>query len=130
MRRRRSDIRTLEPPAGGTISPVDYAEAEGESLEDQLRRHAHILNARRWRWPFVGPEYHLFADALFWADEAPPWSGLRQAEDPLRILWHYRTGLIMGEPRPFGELWELGLQLFPRWVGFHPSRRARRAGSD
>ena len=53
-----------------------YAQVEGESLADQLRRHAHILNGRRWRWPLLGPGYHLFADALFWTDEAPPWAQL------------------------------------------------------
>jgi hypothetical protein len=96
--------------------------AEDECLEDTLRRHADALNARRWRWPLSGPTYHILADALYWVDEAPLWSKLRAAEDPLRCLWHYRTGLIVGEQRPFRDLWELGIQLFPRWVGFHPSR--------
>lgn len=98
--------------------------ADATWLEDDIRRAAPLLNARRWRWPLLGPSYHLLADALVWIDEKPPWARkLRPAEDALRCLLHHRTGLIIGEPRPFGELWELGLKLFPKWVGFHPSRR-------
>jgi hypothetical protein len=97
--------------------------AETGWLEDDLRRHASYINARRWRWPLLGPSYHLLADALVWIDEKPPWAKkLRPAEDALRCLWHHRTGLILGEERPFGELWELGRRLFPEWVGFHASR--------
>jgi hypothetical protein len=90
--------------------------------EEVLRHYAFRLNARWWRWPLLGPSYHVFADALYWMDEAPPWSRLRGAENALRPLWHYRTGLIIGEPRPFKELWDLGKQLFPNWVGFHSAR--------
>jgi hypothetical protein len=90
--------------------------------EAVLRRHAYQLNVRSRRWPLLGPTFHTFADALWWVDEAPPWSRLREAEDALRFLWHYRTGLIIGEARPYEELWSLGKRLFPRWVGFHPSR--------
>ena len=93
-------------------------------LENELRRQALLLNARRWRWPLLRPSYHLLADALVWMDEKPPWAReLRPAEDALRCMWHHRTGLILGEDRPFGELWEQGMRLFPEWVGFHPSRR-------
>ena len=90
--------------------------------EEVLRYHARRLNGRSWRWPFLGPSYHMFADALYWADEAPPWWRLPELEDALRCLWHHRTGLLLGEKREWGELWELGKRLFPRWVGFHPSR--------
>src|SRR5690349_4696155 len=90
--------------------------------EEVLRHYARRLNRRCWRWPLLGPSYHLLADALFWADEAPPWWRLWELENALRFLWHYRTGLILGEPRECGEIWELGKRLFPRWVGFHPSR--------
>src|SRR5262249_36488210 len=88
-------------------------------------RYAPRLNSRWWRWPLVGPEYHMLANALFWADEIPLFIGPGRGslEDALRGLWSYRTGLMLGETREWGELWELGKQLFPRWVGFHPSRR-------
>lgn len=107
---------------GGGYNP---GMSETEWLADELRRNARALNARRRRWPLSGPSYYILADALAWADEAPPWplSKIRGAENALRCLWHYRTGLILGEERPFAELWELAVQLFPRWVGFHPSRR-------
>lgn len=90
--------------------------------EEVLRHYARRLNRRWWRWPLLGPSYHLFADALYWLDEAPAWWRLPELENALRFLWHYRTGLIIGEPREFGDIWELSKRLFPRWVGFHPSR--------
>jgi hypothetical protein len=95
---------------------------DDDFVESDLRRYAPRLNARWWRWPLLDPTYRLLADALYWMDEAPPWGGLRRAENALRLLWHYRTGLILGEPRPFAEYWELGKRLFPRWVGFYPAR--------
>lgn len=96
--------------------------AETDWLESALRRRAPVLNRRSWRWPLVRPVYHVLADALYWPDEVPFWSRLGDGHDVLRCLWHYRTGLILGERWPFGEYWELGLRHFPRWVGFHPSR--------
>src|SRR5262249_11962101 len=88
-----------------------------------LRYYAPYLNSRNWRWPLLGPSYHLFADALYWTDEAPPWSKpARNVENALRFLWYYRTGLILGEARDHVEYWDLGKRLFPRWIGFHPSR--------
>lgn len=89
---------------------------------DVLRRHARRLNRRWWRWAVFGPTYHLLADALYWQDEVPLWSCPFELSNTLRLLWHYRTGLIVGKAHPYRELWELGKQLFPRWVGFHPSR--------
>jgi hypothetical protein len=90
--------------------------------EDVLRHHARRLDGRRWRWPLLGSAYHTLADAIYWDDEIPFWWRLPELENALRFLWHYRTGLLVGEARPWGEFWELGLRLFPRWVGFHPSR--------
>ena len=77
-----------------------------DPLVAALRRNARKLNRRRWRWAFFGPGYHLFADALFWIDESPPWTwgGDSNFENALRLLWHYRTGLILGEVRPYGDL--------------------------
>jgi hypothetical protein len=92
------------------------------SPEEVLRHYAHRLNRRSWRWPLLGPSYHQFADALFWLDELPPWWHLSDLENALRFLWYFRTGLMLGESREWGDLWELGRRLFPRWVGFHPSR--------
>ena len=90
--------------------------------DEVFRRHARLLNARWWRWPLLEPSYHLFADALVWADELPfRWRRLG-IDHVLRPLWHYRMGLILGETRRFVELWELGKRLFPHWIGFHPSR--------
>jgi hypothetical protein len=104
--------------------PPESLAAYDEYLGPILRQYAAQLNARSWRWPFLSPTYHTLADALYWIDEAPPWPWwkLRGADGALRCLWHYRTGLIIGETRPFEKFWTLGKRLFPKWVGFHPSR--------
>jgi hypothetical protein len=91
--------------------------------EAVLRYHARRLNGRNWHWPLLQPSFHTFAGALCWLDEYPVWWRLSELKNALRFLWHYRTGLMLGENREWGEFWELGLRLFPRWVGFHASRR-------
>jgi hypothetical protein len=104
-------------------SETDFSEeALRRYFEPILRQHARRLNARWWRWPLLMPTYHLLADALFWADEVAFWWKRGELEDALRYLWHYRTGLILGEARPGAEVWKFGKRLFPKWVGFHPSR--------
>src|SRR4051812_855105 len=94
---------TQAPP-----SDSGHSEELCRHLEAVLRRHARHLNNRWWRWPLLGPSYHLLADALVWADEVPFRWRRGEIEDCLRALWHHRTGLIIGEARPFGELWQLG----------------------
>jgi hypothetical protein len=92
-----------------------------------LRRYARRLNLRRFRIPLLPPDYHLLGDYLFWWDESPPWDRW-ELRTSLGYLFHFRTGLILGDARPWAEFWELGRRLFPCWVGFHPSRcrRSRR----
>jgi hypothetical protein len=102
--------------------------------EKWLRVHAPQINARRWRRLLSWPSYEIMSGSLIWEDEKPRNAGhgtsvnVLGPEVPvevawsLRPLWHYRTGLIIGEERPYRELWELGRSLFPRWVGFHPFR--------
>jgi hypothetical protein len=91
-------------------------------FEPIMRRCADRLNARHWRWAWVPPSYHMLADALFWPDEWLFGRARGECEDLLRVLWHHRTGLILGEPREYADIWQLGKEVFPRWVGFHPSR--------
>jgi hypothetical protein len=61
------------------------------------------------------------SDAFVWPDET-------DTSTPIHVIWalrfvrHYRTGLILGVPRPYVEFWQLGRELFPHWVGFHSSR--------
>src|SRR5579872_6301718 len=98
-----------------------------------MPRYTRRLNLRRFRIPLLPPFYDLLADALIWPEEAPfwPWPSGRdppELVDGLRVLFYYRTGLILGDVRPYARIWELGQRLFPCWVGFHPSRcrRSRR----
>lgn len=111
----------MQPDGSASGADLPGPGVQRYDLEADLRRHARRLNARWWRWPLLMPTYHLLADALFWADEVAFW-WKQGEENALRILWYYRTGLILGEARPFAEVWQLGKRLFPNWVGFHPSR--------
>ena len=99
----------MKPP--NTATPPDQV----------LREWAiHLDGIRKRRW-FVRPFRDCMSDALVWRDETV---GTTPVEViwALRLLFHYRTGIIIGEPRPHGEFWQLGREIFPHWVGFHPSR--------
>ena len=86
-----------------------------------LRCYAKHLDLLRRRKLFARPSYDCMADALVWPDETT-------FDTPTRLIWslrfltHHRMGFILGEDRPYGELWGLGRELFPNWVGFHTSR--------
>jgi hypothetical protein len=111
----------------GHRARVEGEEAMLGECAEVLRRYARRLNLRRFRIPLLPPFYHLFADALVWLDEEPswPWRGPFELSNALRPLFYYRTGLILGDVRPYGRIWELGRRLFPCWAGFHPSRCCR-----
>lgn len=86
-----------------------------------LRQYAvHLSSIRRRGW-FSRPFYEIMSDALVWRNETTASTPTRLV-GALRPLFHHRTGLILGEQWRFAEEWQLGLRLFPHWVGFHPSR--------
>src|SRR4051812_39659327 len=84
----------------------------------QYATHLDSIRGRRW---FARPFHDVMSDALVWPGETT-------RSTPVRLIWalrplfHHRTGLILGEQWRFAEEWQFGLSLFPRWVGFHPSR--------
>src|SRR4051794_4663127 len=64
--------------------------------------------------------FELLSGAVIWKDEQP--SKIKDIW-ALRVIWHYRTGLLLGEPpAKYEPLWRRARELFPEWVGFHPSR--------
>jgi hypothetical protein len=67
------------------------------------------------------PFRDLLADGLIWRDETITTTPF-EVISALRFVWHYRTGLIIGEQRRFSETWQLARALFPHWVGFRPDR--------
>jgi hypothetical protein len=91
-----------------------------ESSQETLRQwatHLDGIRASTSSEPFVD----VMSDALVWPDETA-------SSTPIQVIWalrfvrHYRTGLILGVERPHEDFWQLSRQLFPQWVGFHPSR--------
>src|SRR5262245_28514702 len=92
-----------------------------------LRRIARKLNAMK---PEIKPEcsFECMSAGLVCTDECAPW----QVDDSdglgaLRILWNYRTSLILENPRrEFEELWNFAVRLAPQWPGFLPERREPR----
>ena len=88
-----------------------------------LTDHAEHLNAicsPAW-WPKVF--YEIMSGALIWSDET-------NRKTPVEVIWAlrwivaYRTSLMLNEPREeLKPMWDLGLSLFPKWVGFRPERR-------
>jgi hypothetical protein len=92
-----------------------------EPPEETLRRWAMHLDKIRNPSATAQPFVDCMSDALVWPDETDSSTPV-QVIGALRFVRHYRTGLIIGEQRPHGEYWQLGRELFPNWVGFHPSR--------
>jgi hypothetical protein len=68
--------------------------------------------------------YELMSDGLVWTDEYPRSQGLGNSEiGYLRILWRFRSSLIMGSPDDkWRTYWDEGQCLFPNWPGFDPAR--------
>lgn len=66
--------------------------------------------------------YCMLAGALYWSDELPRSS----TDDSLllfRSLVNYRTGMIIGEPKPEGlTFWHWAQGAFPNWPGFDADR--------
>jgi len=88
-----------------------------------LTEHAEHLNAicsPAW-WPKVF--YEIMSGAVIWSDET-------NSKTPVEVLWAlrfivaFRTSLMLNKPREeLKPMWDLGLSLFPKWVGFRPERR-------
>lgn len=106
-----------ESPAGVSddIRPFDPIQT--------LTRHAEHLNtisSPGW-WPRVF--YEILSGALIWSDETnrkTPYA----VHCALRPIVAYRTSLMLNKPQEeFKPIWDIGLSLFPKWVGFRPERR-------
>jgi hypothetical protein len=88
-----------------------------------LTAYADQLNAicsPGW-WPKIS--YEIMSGALIWSDET-------NRNLPVEVMWAlqfiiaYRTSLMLNKPREeLKPMWDLGLSLFPKWVGFRPERR-------
>src|SRR4051812_20978456 len=82
-----------------------------------LTAYAERLNAigsPGW-WPKVS--YEIMSGALIWSDE-------KNRDLPVEVIWAlryivaYRTSLMLNKPREeLKPMWDLGLSLFPKWVG-------------
>lgn len=77
---------------------------------------------QRGRW-LICPkmEYHVFADAVFWADEFPA-DLPTELENAFRLVLNHRTSLLVGEIGRFDEVWAVAQVYFPSWVGFAKER--------
>lgn len=88
-----------------------------------LATHAEHLNSIDTPADSTTVCYDCMAGALLWSDEAneqTSWDLI----GPLRFIIAYRTSLMLNEPREkLKPIWDLGLSLFPKWVGFRLERR-------
>jgi hypothetical protein len=88
-----------------------------------LTKHAEHLNAIRQ--PASSPEifFELMSGALVWSDETNPTTPT-EVVWALRVIFAYRTSLMLNQPRAgFKPVWDQGLALFPKRIGFLPERR-------
>ena len=88
-----------------------------------LTDHAAYLNAISSPSSCPKVFYEIMSGAVVWSDEMT-------IKIPVELIWAlrsivaYRTSLMLNKPREeLRSMWELGLSLFPEWVGFRPERR-------
>ena len=68
--------------------------------------------------------FECLSGGLIWTDERPPFSVDVEELGALRMLWNYRTSMLVGRPRAeFRELWDLAVKVAPHWPGFLPERQ-------
>ena len=73
--------------------------------------------------------FECLSGGLIWTDERPPFEVDAEELGSLRVLWNYRTSLLLGKPRTeFDEVWSSALMLAPQWPGFLQERREPRTG--
>jgi hypothetical protein len=106
-------------------APRDYLKIDWLPHFERLAPKMDRVRAR----PNAKRSYHLFADAIVWSDEYPDSPGRMSEFDCLKLLFRYRTTVLLGEPdlmlKPY---WERALELFPNWAGFSPERLVAPAG--
>jgi hypothetical protein len=66
--------------------------------------------------------FEFLSGALVWRDETTSTTPV-EAIWALRFIRAYRTKLILGQASVYKPIWDHGLSLFPKWVGFRPERR-------
>jgi hypothetical protein len=88
-----------------------------------LIQHAEHLNAICSPGWWRRASYEIMSGALVWSDET-------NRRTPIEVVWAlrlivaYRTSLMLNKPQEeLKPVWDLGLSLFPNWVGFRPERR-------
>lgn len=64
--------------------------------------------------------YDAMSDSLIWTDEIP--QSRPNGWTVIRYILATRADLAMGAEPRYPELWDLGQQLFPEWVGFLKTR--------
>jgi hypothetical protein len=72
--------------------------------------------------PDATMHYDMLAGALWWSDERPASSQIGNS-DCLRVLFRYRTSVIINETEAeYLPYWLAAEKEFPKWPGFDPER--------
>jgi hypothetical protein len=72
--------------------------------------------------------FELLSGGLIWTDERPSFEMDVEELGALRILWNYRTSLLVGKPRTeFQDVWDTAIALAPHWPGFLAERQRPRS---
>lgn len=92
------------------------------NVDPLLVEYAVLLNCIDTPDPNATVRYDTMSDALIWSDETTSqmpteliWS--------LRIVFSFRTHLILGTKIDDTTVWDHYNLIFPRWVGFSSDRR-------
>jgi hypothetical protein len=72
--------------------------------------------------------FEVVSGGLIWTDERPSFEVDAEELGALRILWSYRTSLLLGKPRAeFQRVWDAAFALSPHWPGFIIERQQPRS---
>lgn len=89
-----------------------------------IRKHREVFAKASVPDPSAAVQYDMMSDGLIWSDELPALDGVPFDDIGLvRVLWHYRAKLILGEAcEEFHDIWEQAKLAFPQWMGFASER--------
>lgn len=89
-----------------------------------IKKHREVFASASVPDPNAVVQYDMMSDGLIWSDELPALDGIEFEDIGLvRVLWHYRARLILGEScEEYREVWEQAKLAFPQWMGFASER--------
>ena len=92
-----------------------------EAVRCTLSEHSALLETNCHLDPNAVPQYEALSDSLIWTDERRL-DYPRDLSDALRLVFNFRTHIILGTDNLDMNAWANWLRMAPAWIGFASSR--------